>query len=102
MDIPLVSLVPIKKTEDMKEYMRQYRIKNKDKLKEYSCDYMSDYYASNKDRFYENNIKFRQKTQLCECGCEIKSYYLPTHKKTQKHINIINAYNKGLKDTELI
>ena len=99
MDMPLV---PIKKTEDMKEYMRQYRIKNKEKLKEYSCDYMSDYYATNKDRFYENNIKFRQKTQLCDCGCEIKSYYLPSHKKTQKHINIINAYNKGLKDTELI
>ena len=91
-----------KKTEDMKQYMKDYRIKNRDKLKEYSCDYMSDYYASNKERFYENNIKFRQKTQICECGCEIKTYNINNHKKTKKHINIINAYNKGLNNTEII
>ena len=95
MDIP-------KKTEDMKAYMKEYREKNKEKLKEYSCDYMSDYYASNKDRFYENNKNFRLKTELCECGCEIKKYYLPAHKKTQKHLNIVNAYNKGLNNTELM
>ena len=94
MDIP-------KKTEDMKEYQRLYRLKMKEKINDYSQKYMINYYADNKDRFYENNKKFRLKTTICDCGCEIKTYNISNHKKTQKHINIVNAYNKGKKDKPL-
>ena len=90
-----------KKTENLKEYMRLYREKNKENHKEYKQEYMNEYYSANKDKFYENNKRFRIKTTLCDCGCEVKTYNINNHKKTQKHINIINAYNKGLKN-ELI
>jgi hypothetical protein len=83
-----------RKTENMKEYMKQYREDHKEQLKNYLDNYMGNYYLNNKKRFYENNIKFRQQKLMCECGCEIKKYYLPKHILTEKHkVNLNNIIN---------
>ena len=42
-----------KKTEDMTEYFRNCRVKNKDKLAPYMSNYMKVYYGDRKDKFYE-------------------------------------------------
>ena len=50
-----------KKTEDMTEYFRNHREKNKDKLASYMTNYMKGYYDDRKDQFYEYNKKRREK-----------------------------------------
>ena len=45
-----------KKTEDMTEYFRNYRAKNKDKLASYMSNYMKVYYGDRKTSFM-NTIK---------------------------------------------
>ena len=44
-----------KKTEDMTEYFRNYRVKNTDKLASYMSNSMKVYYGNRKVKFYEYN-----------------------------------------------
>ena len=45
--------ISISMTEDMTEYFRNYRVKNKDKLASYMSNYMKVYYGDRKDKFNE-------------------------------------------------
>ena len=76
-----------KKTEDMTEYSRNYREKNKDKLASYMTNYMKNYYDDRKDQFYEYNKKRREKEFICTCGCQIKWYNKKKHETTKKHLS---------------
>ena len=76
-----------KKTEDMTEYFRNYREKNKDKLASYMSNYMKNYYDDRKDQFYEYNKKYREKEFICTCGCQIKWYNKKKHETTKKHLS---------------
>ncbi len=58
--------------------LKQYRQDNKDKIKEYR--------EKNKDKLKE---KASEKVK-CECGCMIRRSDIAKHRKTKKHINIIN------------
>jgi len=77
---------------DKMEYQKQYRIDNKEKKKKYYKDnkeklteYHKQYYNDNKERRREYD---KQKIK-CECGCDIRKDYIFKHRKTKKHINLI-------------
>ena len=63
------------------EYHKNYHINNKDKLIERS----KQYYENNKEKILKHNL-----TKIeCECGCNLRKSDLPRHKRTKKHINLM-------------
>jgi len=78
--------------EHQKVQRKDYRDKNKEKLKEYReenkeviLEQHKEYYKKNKK---EINEKHKEKI-TCECGCIVRKSDLTTHKKTNKHIKLI-------------
>jgi len=67
--------------EKIRIIQKQYKDKNKEKLD----NYKSEWYKQNKQRLLEKQSEIVQ----CECGCEIKKGHLTRHKKTKKHITLI-------------
>lgn len=64
---------------------QEYYQDNKEKYKKYS----KEYYNNNK----VNIIEMKKKKVTCECGCIITYNDLPRHKKTNKHLNLMNNKN---------
>ena len=85
---------------EFKEYSKEYRLDNKEILKEKD----NQKYLKNKDKkliqakeYYVNN-KEKIKTKMsenviCECGCSITSSHLHRHMKTKKHIDLMKNIN---------
>ena len=69
------------KQELHKEYNEEYREQNKEHIKEQRKEYQQ----KNKEQIAERN----KKKVSCECGCIIRKYELPRHKKTNKHLALI-------------
>lgn len=46
---------------DRKEYMKQYKLKNKDKIKLYQAEYNKDYVAKNKDKIKSYQAEYKEK-----------------------------------------
>ena len=63
--------------EYKKVYSKQYYIENKDKFSEYKTE--------NKDKISEY---YKQKV-TCECGCTVSRYSLTRHKKSKKHMKLM-------------
>ena len=81
--------------EDQKQYRaahredkKQYRAENKEEISEYHKQYR----AKNKEK-----IKARNSIKVtCECGCSVTKGNIFTHKKTQKHINLMSQIEQSL------
>lgn len=67
-----------KKNENDKEYYKD----NKEKMKENN----KEYYKNNKNKVLE---KMREKI-TCDCGCIICNTNINRHRKSQKHLDLIN------------
>jgi hypothetical protein len=67
--------------EERLEYLRQYNVDNYDELKQ------------KKKEYYNKNIELIKKKnsqmELCECGIEISHSNLGRHKKSQKHLKLM-------------
>ena len=63
--------------EKLTEYHQNYYKENKEKITKYH----QNYYEENKDKCLEK-VK-------CDCGCELSKINLIRHKKTPKHIKLI-------------
>ena len=83
--------------EYQKEYHKEYRKVNEEKLNQKS----KEYYEVNKEKIfeyqkenYQNNreaIKQRRQTKIsCECGCVISKNHTSRHKKSKFHLNFLN------------
>ena len=79
---------------------KQYKEDYKEKFDEYHKDYreINKEIIAQKDKaYYEKNkdtILTRQKQDvLCECGCSITSCHLQRHRRTKKHIDLMNNIN---------
>jgi hypothetical protein len=80
-----------------KEKLKQWKIENEEKLKKYreeNKEKAHNYYVQNIDKFKTSSIKYRAKTEICECGCEVKSYNMNNHKFTKKHNALIKINNE--------
>jgi hypothetical protein len=101
--------------EQIKEYHEEYYEKNKDKFKEQHQKYYEEntdkfkeqhqkYYQENKDKLIEYSKNYREENRdkinekrkekvKCECGCMLSKKNLSTHKKSPKHIKLMNNLN---------
>ena len=71
--------MPFKNPEDKIEYNRTYRNNEEHK-------------ALAKTRCQSDKYKEYRKTKItCSCGLEITNHQMSEHKKTQKHIKLLNA-----------
>jgi hypothetical protein len=88
-------------TEKIKEYLKEYRENNAEKMKEH----MKEYYENNAEKikeqmkeYYENNaekIKEQKNTKCnCECGGTYTRQNKSLHLKTDKH----KKYLEQIKD----
>ena len=100
--------------QDRREYSRQYRLKNREKINKKQ----QEYYRNNKQKLLENqkiyNEKNREKINrkqqeyytahrkeiqesqkqkiTCECGCQSTKSNIASHRKTTKHKNLMNHH----------
>jgi len=83
--------------EDNKERIKKYNEENKEKTKEYHKQYRE----ANKEKISEKNKQYRESNKekisekgkikmTCECGSTFRKSEISRHRKTIKHINYIN------------
>tara|TARA_R110002153_G_scaffold231958_1_gene385173 strand:+ start:63 stop:731 length:669 start_codon:yes stop_codon:yes gene_type:complete len=83
--------------EILAEKNKEYYEKNKDKVAEYH----KEYNEKNKEKVATRTKEYREKNKeqlsekskekiTCECGCIVTRHVLARHKKSQKHIKLIN------------
>ena len=72
-------------TRTNKEYKKYYTAKYKDRILEYNKNYAMEYRIKNKDKVDE----YKRKRVMCECGCEVSYDGFARHKKTNKHITMM-------------
>lgn len=97
----------LKNREKYNEYKKQYRKNNQEKIKEYNqnrrpnpkikeetqemkekrLENVRTYYKKNKDKINEQ----RAMKVPCECGCMVVKRQIARHKKTSKHVKLMNA-----------
>jgi len=70
--------------QSVRTYKERYEI-NKEKI----LKQVNEYREQNKEKISEK----RKEKITCECGCIITKRILELHKKTQKHINLMNKKN---------
>ena len=102
----------LKNKDDIKQYQKEYRLNNKDKTKEYQKEYQlknkdkkkeynKEYQFNNKDKKkeYQKEWKLKNKDAIteknkikitCDCGKEVPKCKIARHKRSKKHIDIIN------------
>jgi len=78
--------------DKIKEYNNKYREDNRDKLKENreaikdkKKEYDKEYREANEEAIKAN----KSEKITCQCGCDVTRSNLATHKKSQKHLNLI-------------
>ena len=74
---------------DKKEYLKNYNIVNRERIKAYKDKYCKNYYIENREVIFE---KMKQKIE-CECGCILNKSNLLRHKKNKKHQKYISNLN---------
>lgn len=90
--------------EKMKEYYKVYYEENKNEISEKTKKWNDN----NKEKVKEYNKKYRQNNIdklnenqkikiLCVCGCQIRKSNITTHKKSQKHIKLMNTIKEQYK-----
>ena len=71
---------------DFKDKSKKYREETKEHKKEHD----KEYYEKNKE-----SILLRHSTPVvCECGCTVNHGKMARHKKTKKHIDLMNAISQ--------
>jgi hypothetical protein len=84
--------------EQIKEIQKRYHNENKDNVSKKQ----HEYYLKNKDAIMKKHKEWNEKNKeqlylqqkemvLCNCGCSISKRNISTHKKTQKHLDLINS-----------
>jgi hypothetical protein len=96
----------------IKEVKKKYRDNNLDKTKEVKKKYyeinknkildkMKEYYKINKTKMkecYETNKNEINDKIVCDCGCFINRSHISRHKKTQKHLNLLEQLKTSTKE----
>ena len=86
--------------EKLTEYNKEYYENNKQSILEYHKKYnennkekLTEYRENNKEKIAEYNKKYYKNKTIekvtCECGCIIRKDGLKDHKKTSKHIKLM-------------
>lgn len=54
------------------------------------------YYKSYREEHKERIAEYKKIKVVCECGCEIVKCYINKHRKTKKHIDLMEQINKNI------
>lgn len=83
--------------EKIKEYQKEWRENNKEVIADYGKEYRENnkkIIADYRKEYYENNqeqILQKMKEKItCKCGCIVRKSDLPRHKRTNKHLGLMN------------
>jgi len=86
--------------DQIKEYQVKYREEHKDQISQQKKQYREEnveQVRERKKRYYEQNkekISLKDKQRIiCECGCEINRIESSRHRKSQKHIKLMETKN---------
>ena len=82
-------------------YHQHYYLENQDKLKEYSKNYKENnkekikikndqYRFNNKETIKIKNKLWGDQVKMCECGTPSTNKHISTHRKTQKHFDLLD------------
>jgi len=77
-----------------KQYDKQYRQDNKDKLKQHREENKGGLSYYHKQYREDNKQKIKEKAAVkvtCDCGCEVTTGNLTRHKKSQRHIKLMST-----------
>ena len=80
--------------EQISEYQTEYRKNNKEQIAEYQKEYNKEYRKNNKEEIADKKKLYRVKNSnkiKCECGTVVTKYKLNDHKKTPKHLSLMEA-----------
>ena len=77
------------KADEIKEWSRNYYIENQEEKKEKAIQYRKNNPEKKREQDRNYYLKNSYKV-LCECGTFCKFIHLSAHRKTQKHINLMN------------
>ena len=72
----------------------QYAVFNKEQIAEYQKEYNKEYRKNNKEEIADKKKLYRVKNSnkiKCECGTVVTKYKLNDHKKTPKHLSLMEA-----------
>lgn len=83
-----------------REVTKRWQLANKDKMKEYSKRWREthphqakqqpkEWQENNRDRAIEHRRKYNNTYIDCECGCNIRKGSLALHRRSQKHIKLL-------------
>jgi len=72
--------------EQLLEKSKKYRENNKEKIAEKK----KEYYENNKEKIAEKQNAYGKEKVTCECGCIIRRDSLAKHKKSNKHLELMN------------
>ena len=84
--------------DKIKAYVKDYTLKNKEKVQAYQ----KEHYLKNKEKRSEYNKEYKLKNKekrneydkvkiTCECGCLINRGNISTHKKSKKHLDLLQS-----------
>ena len=77
-----------------KEYRIAHRDEIKKKKKEYHLAHRDEILKKNKEKYNLNKDKILEKQKekiTCECGAEVTKKYIAVHRRSKKHINLLNS-----------
>lgn len=75
---------------DSKIYHQQWRDQNKESIK----NSQQKYNENNKDKLIQN----RKVIVTCECGCKTTKQNMTRHKKSNKHLKLLEANQQNIKE----
>ena len=79
--------------EEKKEYQKEYREQNKEKMQEYQKEYQKEYKENNKDKIKEYNKNYNKQKITCKCGGRYTRTHKAEHERSKKHQKYINEKN---------
>ena len=90
----LNSRVSFQSTEELKEYNKKYNKEyfkeNYQKNKEIFSQYQKEYYQKNKEMLSQT----AKEIITCECGCDSTKKSISRHRKTKKHLNLMDLKSR--------
>jgi hypothetical protein len=101
----LNSRASFRSREELKEYNKEYHQKNKEIISQNQKEYDKKYRQENKEmlsqkrkEYYQENKEMisqkRKEIIICECGCDSTKRGLLRHRKTQKHLNLMQLKSR--------
>ena len=88
----LVEKIKCNNMEQLREREKYYILNNDCINKKIPNRTKKEYNKDNKEHFNEYHKNYGSQKITCECGCEIKKWSLSRHKKTPKHINLLQNF----------